>query len=125
MEMSDEELYRTAVGIMALAYRETHGGSGYKSEESMASLLALLTDLSGFTLELRAVPDEDAVSLAERAATQVAEVAQVRMARALHASALAFIDICDQIKKEAPSLDIEDLISRVALRAARGFGSAG
>ena len=120
MEMSNEDLHRTAVGIMALAYRETHGGSGYKSDESFESLLALLTDLSGFRLEFETRKDEDPLIQVERAARQVAETAQLRMVRALHASALTFVDFCDLVKQEDPSIDIEELIGRLALKAARG-----
>lgn len=118
--MSDEDVFRTAVGMMALAYRETHGGSTFKSDESMESVLTLLTDLSGFSLELPARPDKDAMALIQQAVMQVAEVAQLRMARALQASALTFVDFCDMVKQETPSVDIEGLIQRLALKAARG-----
>jgi hypothetical protein len=124
MEMNDGDLYRTVVGMMALTYRETHSGSGYKSEESRESL-ALLTDLGGFKLELEFHKDEDLAVLLLRAGQQVADAAGLRMARALSTWGFAFAEFCDLVKQELPSIDIEALLGRMALRAAQRFGPAG
>jgi hypothetical protein len=123
MDMHNEDFYRTAVGLMALTYRETHGGSVYKSDESIESTLALLTDLSSFKLELEFHRDEDLAALLQRAAQQVADAAQLRMSVALQSSTFAFVDFCDLVKEEVPSIDIAALIERLALKAAERGGS--
>jgi hypothetical protein len=125
METPNEDFYRVAVGMMALSYREMNGGSFYKSNESMESLLALLADMNPLKFEFEFRKDEDLRVVAQQAAQQVSDAASLRMALALNASALAFADFCELLQREDPSIDIPALIELLALRAARRQGATG
>lgn len=125
MDTQSDDFYRIAIGMMALTYREIHGGSLYKSDESLESLLALLAEVSPIKLGLDFHKDEDLLVVVQRAAQQVGDAANLRMTLALQASTLAFVEFCDLVKKEVPSIDIPALIERLALTAARRGGSAG
>ena len=122
MDMSDDDLRRALVGVFALTYREMNGGSAYKSRESFESLMALVGDFGGYRLNFEFKNDEPAPVLVERAAKQIIEEAELRLFKTLTNGALAFVDFCNLVREEVPGIDVEGLIERLALRAARGYG---
>lgn len=121
MEMSDEDLRRALVGVFALTYREMNGGSNYASREAFESFLALVSGYGGYRLSFEFKADDPLPELMELAARQVMEEAELRLCKTLTVGALTFVEFCDLVKQDAPAIDIDGLIGRLALKAARGY----
>ena len=116
--ITDEDLHRVVVGLMALTYRETHGGSGYESDESAQAMSALHADLLAYKIGIQIEPGESSEAFAYRVAEATGNAVGLQMFKALHSAIIAFVEFCDLAKQDSPSLDVEDLLARLALRAA-------
>ena len=116
--MSDAELHRAAVGLLALTYNETHGGSGFRSSESQESLLELFRGLQNPTFTIECAPEEELTSIVERVAQATADMLMVQVLRALHTIGLTFVQFCSLLEQEVPSVNIDFMIKCLALAAA-------
>lgn len=123
MEMTDDDLRRAVIGVFALTHREMNGGgSNYVSREAFDSFMALVEGYGGYRLNFEFKSDAPTPVVVELAAKQVIEEAETRLVKTLTAGAFAFADFCSLIEQEAPAIDIEGLIGRLALMAAGDQG---
>jgi hypothetical protein len=116
--MSDAELHRAAVGLLALTYNETHGGSGFRSPEAQESLLELFRGLQNPVFTVECEPEEDLTAIVEKVAQATADMLMVQVLRALNIIGLTFVQFCTLIEHDAPSVDIDFMIKCLALAAA-------
>lgn len=116
--MTDAELHRAVVGLLALTYNETHGGSSFSSTESVESLMTLFSGLHSSLLSVDFDPDEDLTSIVAKVAQASVDMMMVQTLRALNVAGLAFVEFCDLVEQEAPSIDIDAMIKHLALLVA-------
>lgn len=116
--MSDAELHRAAVGLLALTYNETHGGSNFRSDEAKESLLELFRGLQSPMITVECSPEEELTAIVEKVAQATADILMVQVLRALNIIGLTFVQFCTLVEEDAPSINVDFMIKCLALSAA-------
>lgn len=120
--MSDDEMYRAVVGLLALSYREAQTGKAFTSDESLESFRVLFRDLTHVAFKYSValpVATNEAISAAVKdAASYGADTATKESMRVFAQAVTAFTVFCKIIEEQNATVDINVALKELALRAA-------
>jgi hypothetical protein len=122
VDLDEDEVYRTVVGLFALSYREMRAGTFMSTKEGRESLDTLYRELrptigrySAGNVPLTQEGVHDAV---RDAIFETFERIAGEMFRAISSAMAAFGVFCVLLEAKAPTVDVDELLQTLAVKAA-------